>query len=62
MHTVSVESEGEQVEVLRVAVYEEEWMGPCNMKSIRYVRVVPYYLLSILIFFFLLWTLKKSVN
>ncbi|BBN06499.1 hypothetical protein MPTK1_3g21680 [Marchantia polymorpha subsp. ruderalis] len=34
VHTVSVESEGEQVEVLRVAVYEEEWMGPCNMKSI----------------------------
>ncbi|KAL3693411.1 hypothetical protein R1sor_007062 [Riccia sorocarpa] len=34
VHTVQIESEGEQVEVLRVAVYEEEWMGPCNMKSI----------------------------
>lgn len=34
VHTVSIE-EGEKLEVLRLAVFEEEWMGPCNMKSIR---------------------------
>ncbi|CAM6117380.1 unnamed protein product [Calypogeia fissa] len=33
VHTVSIE-EGDKIEVLRLAAYEEEWMGPCNMKSI----------------------------
>lgn len=34
VHTISVEEGGESVQLLRVAVYHEEWMGPCNMKSI----------------------------
>lgn len=33
-HTIAVEGGGESVQLLRVAVYHEEWMGPHNMKSI----------------------------
>lgn len=36
VHTISVEEGGESIQLLRVAVYHEEWMGPCNMKSIRF--------------------------
>lgn len=34
VHTIGVEEEWSEIELLRVAVYEEEWMGPCNVKSI----------------------------
>eukprot|EP00250_Pteridium_aquilinum_P016812 c23304_g1_i1 orf=616-2226(-) len=34
VHTIAVEGGGESVQLLRVAVYIEEWMGPNNMKSI----------------------------
>ncbi|KAI5077373.1 hypothetical protein GOP47_0007197 [Adiantum capillus-veneris] len=34
VHTIAVEENGESIQLLRVAVYNEEWMGPHNMKSI----------------------------
>ncbi|MCO5591609.1 hypothetical protein L7F22_045598 [Adiantum nelumboides] len=34
VHTIAVEEGGESIQLLRVAVYNEEWMGPQNMKSI----------------------------
>lgn len=34
VHTIAVEEKGEEIQLLRVVVYEEEWMGPSNMKSI----------------------------
>eukprot|EP00897_Mesotaenium_endlicherianum_P008707 jgi/Mesen1/7865/ME000042S07310 len=32
--TLTVDPRGEAVQLLRVALYEEEWMGPCHMASI----------------------------
>ncbi|XP_024524504.1 uncharacterized protein LOC9654393 [Selaginella moellendorffii] len=34
-HTISVNDETDEVEVLRVAAYEEEWLGPVNEQSFR---------------------------
>lgn len=34
VHTIAIMESGEEIQVLRVAVYEEQWMGPCNMESI----------------------------
>jgi hypothetical protein len=35
VHTIAIEDSGEAIQVLRVAAYEEQWMGPSNMQSIR---------------------------
>eukprot|EP00850_Spirogloea_muscicola_P001924 SM000007S20884 [mRNA] locus=s7:721931:724678:- [translate_table: standard] len=34
VHTLGVEAGGEEVQVLRVAAYEEVWLGPCRMEAI----------------------------
>ncbi|KAG0573557.1 hypothetical protein KC19_VG188200 [Ceratodon purpureus] len=34
IHTIAIMESGEEIQVLRVTVYEEQWMGPLNMESI----------------------------
>ncbi|KAG0595738.1 hypothetical protein M758_UG192800 [Ceratodon purpureus] len=34
VHTIAIMESGEEIQVLRVAAYEEQWMGPLNMESI----------------------------
>ena len=35
VHTIAIMDSGEEVQVLRVAAYGEQWTGPCNMNAIR---------------------------
>lgn len=34
VHTIAIMESGEEIQVLRVALYEEQWTGPRNMESI----------------------------
>ncbi|CAM6029176.1 unnamed protein product [Sphagnum balticum] len=42
IHTISIMESGAEIQVLRVAVYREEWMGPCNMNDSGGHRLEPF--------------------
>lgn len=36
MHTIEFSNGGSDIQILRVVVYEEEWVGPANAHDERY--------------------------
>ena len=36
MHTIEFSNGGADIQILRVAVYEEQWVGPANIEEPRY--------------------------
>jgi len=36
VHTIEFSNGGADIQILRVAVYEEQWVGPANIEEPRY--------------------------
>ena len=37
MHTIEFNNGGADIQILRIAVYEEQWVGPANFVEDRYI-------------------------
>lgn len=40
MHTIEFSNGGSDIQILRVAVYEEQWISPANLSDERYLYLV----------------------